>query len=53
MSTFQWFSKPVYRFYNRISGTHFYTADLTETNRVGTTLAATYNYEGIGYFLAY
>ena len=53
VSTFQWFSKPVYRFYNRINGTHFYTADLAEATRVGPTLTATYNYEGIGYFLAY
>jgi len=53
VSTFRWFSRPVYRFYHRRNGTHFYTADLSERNRVIATLADTYAYEGVGYYLAY
>lgn len=37
---------PLYRFYNMKNGTHFYTADPAEKERVKSTLAATYKYEG-------
>jgi len=36
----------VYRFYKPSSGTHFYTADLTERDRVINTLGYLYSYEG-------
>lgn len=42
---------PVYRFYNRRTGTHFYTVDAGERDNVINTLGATYNYEGPGYYL--
>jgi len=40
---------PLYRFFNRRNGVHFYTASEAEKTRVQTTLASTYNYEGIAY----
>jgi Repeat of unknown function (DUF5648) len=41
--------KPVYRFYNLKTGTHFYTADEAEKASVILHMAAMYRYEGIGY----
>jgi len=40
---------PLYRFYNKVTGTHFYTASETEKNLVLTTMATTFNYEGVAY----
>jgi hypothetical protein len=39
----------VHRFYNLRTGTHFYTADPTEVNRVIATLGWLYRYEGVAY----
>ena len=43
---------PLHRFFNRKTGTHFYTVDPAEKTRVETTLASTYTYEGIAYYVA-
>ena len=43
----------VYRFYNRRTGTHFYTADTAERDNVIATQAATYSYERAAHYLAY
>jgi hypothetical protein len=43
--------KPVYRFYNKKTGTHFYTASEAERYTVLRTLTATYTYEGPGYWV--
>ena len=40
---------PVYRFYRPSTGTHLYTADLAEMNRVLTTMASIYRLEGVAY----
>ena len=45
-------STTVYRFYNKINGSHFYTADEGEKNRVLTTLARTYVLDGPAYYVA-
>ncbi len=42
-------STPLYRFYNRRSGTHFYTASQGERDSVATKLASTYAFEGVAY----
>ena len=39
----------VHRFYNVEAGTHFYTASEEEANRVRTSYAGAYAYEGIAY----
>lgn len=41
---------PIHRFFNRATGTHFYTADEAERQNVIATLP-TFNYEGIGYYI--
>jgi hypothetical protein len=41
--------KPVWRFYNKRNGSHFYTATLSECNSVRDNLSATYAYEGPAY----
>lgn len=41
--------RPLYRFYNRRTGTHFYTADTAERDNVINTLGATYQYDGPSY----
>jgi hypothetical protein len=43
---------PLYRFYNKKTGTHFYTADPTEKANVQNNLGATYQLEGIAYFVS-
>lgn len=43
---------PLHRFFNRKTGTHFYTVDPAEKTRVETTLASTYTYEGIAYYVS-
>ena len=40
---------PLYRFYNKVTGTHFYTASETEKANIIATMAATFNYEGPAY----
>lgn len=42
-------SAPLYRFYNRRNGSHFYTASLQEANTVIALWSATYSYEGAAY----
>ena len=42
----------VYRFYNRRTGTHFYTASDAERNTVIATLGGTYTYEGAAFYIA-
>lgn len=42
---------PVYRFYNARSGTHFYTADESERQRVQGTLGSLYTFEGVAFYL--
>jgi len=42
-------SRPVYRFYNRRNGSHFYTASAAERDSVRSHLAATYTYEGVAF----
>jgi subtilisin family serine protease len=44
---------PVYRFFNRKKGTHFYTASLAEKNRVIALWSSTFRYEGVAYNLNY
>jgi len=40
---------PLYRFYNKKSGSHFYTDSESEKNTVIATLGATYSFEGVAY----
>jgi hypothetical protein len=42
-------SAPLYRFYNRKNGSHFYTASVTERDYVYSRLSATYQYDGPAY----
>ncbi len=42
---------PVWRFYDRRTGSHFYTADATERDRVITTLGYIYTFEGAAFYL--
>lgn len=42
---------PVYRFFRPSTGTHFYTSSESEMITVRDTMAATYVYEGIGYYM--
>ena len=42
---------PVYRFYNLRNGSHFYTADTAERDRVIGTLGYVYQYEGPAFWL--
>ena len=41
--------RPVYRFYNKVNGSHFYTASEAERYTVMRTLASTYTFEGVAY----
>ncbi len=40
---------PLYRFYNKKNGSHFYTSSLAEKNSVQANLSATYAYDGPAY----
>lgn len=40
---------PLYRFFNRKTGVHFYTKDVAEMNNVKNNLSDLYTYEGIAY----
>ncbi len=42
---------PLYRFYHLQRGFHFYTASATERDSLIAHLAATYRYEGVGYYV--
>ena len=42
---------PFYRFYVPSKGFHFYTANESEKDSIIANLAATYSYEGIGYYV--
>ena len=42
-------ASPLYRFYNKNNGSHFYTASLAEKSRVQADLSATYAYDGPAY----
>jgi len=42
----------VYRFYNRVNGSHFYTASTVERDEVLSKLSATYTLDGPAYYLA-
>lgn len=42
-------TKPLYRFFNRVTGAHFYTADEGEKAKVMATLSSRYIYEGVGF----
>lgn len=44
-----WPISPLYRFYNRRSSSHFYTASTTEANHVIATWPEFYTYEGQTY----
>jgi len=43
---------PVYRFFNKKTGSHFYTISEVERADVSSRLTATYNYEGPAFYLA-
>jgi hypothetical protein len=45
-------STPVYRFYNVMNGSHFYTSSDQERDAVIAQWSATYTYEGPAYYLA-
>ena len=41
---------PLYRFYNNITGTHFYTVNLSERDWIMNTFPQ-FSYEGVGYYV--
>ena len=43
-------SKPVYRFYRPKGGSHFYTIDADERDRVQKTYSRVYTYEGVAFY---
>lgn len=43
---------PVYRFYNVVNGTHFYTASLEEANRTIASYSNIYSFEGPAFYIA-
>ncbi len=45
------FDMPVYRFYNKRNGSHFYTASVVEADHVIATWPDVYHYDGIAYYL--
>lgn len=46
------YDTPLYRFYNKRTGTHFYTASETEKSSVIANLSATYRFEGLAYYVS-
>ena len=42
-------SQPLYRFYNKKNGSHFYTSSAAEKASVEANLSAIYRYEGVAY----
>jgi len=45
-------STPLYRFYNKANGSHFYTSNCSEKASVYTNLGHTYQLEGLAFFVA-
>jgi len=45
-------SRPVYRFFNKRNGSHFYTASESEKETVVATLSGTYSLDGVSYHVA-
>ena len=45
-------SAPLYRFYNKTNGSHFYTASMAEKSSVYINLSQTYQLEGLAFFVA-
>lgn len=43
--------QPLYRFYNRNTGTHFYTASGAERDQVLSRWADVFSYEGVAYYV--
>jgi hypothetical protein len=43
---------PLYRFYNRRTGTHLYTASEAEKNNVMATMPSTYHLDGVAYMVS-
>jgi len=43
---------PLYRFYNKITGVHFYTASEAEKDATIANLSSTFNFEGVAYKVA-
>ena len=43
---------PVYRFYNRRTGSHFYTASAVERDTVAAKWGAIYQYDGVAFYVA-
>jgi Repeat of unknown function (DUF5648) len=41
----------LFRFYHRQKGFHFYTTSTSERDSIVANLSATYNYEGVGYYV--
>jgi sugar lactone lactonase YvrE len=42
---------PVFRFFNMVSGSHFYTADAVEKATVQANMSAIFHYDGIAYYV--
>ena len=42
----------MYRFYNKMNGSHFYTASEAEKNSVLANLSATYSLDGVAFYVA-
>jgi len=42
-------NQPLFRFYNKVNGSHFYTASLAEKNSVEANLSHIYSYDGMSY----
>ncbi|PWC85217.1 hypothetical protein TSH100_16015 [Azospirillum sp. TSH100] len=42
-------AKSLYRFFNKTTGSHFYTASEAERDNIIKTFSATYNFEGVAY----
>ncbi|WP_431854116.1 matrixin family metalloprotease [Azospirillum sp.] len=45
-------SSPLYRFFNRQTGSHFYTVSAGERDNVISTLSNIYSYEGVAYYVS-
>ena len=43
---------PVYRFFNKRAGTHFYTSDEAEKQHVMAKQSKNFTFEGVGFYLA-
>ena len=45
-------ASPVYRFFNKLNGSHFYTISAEEADRLRSTDPVKFPYDGVG-FMAY